>query len=149
MAHWTPLTGLAGGLLIGVSASLLLWLDGKIAGCSGILGRALTADGNDRAWRWQFLLGLIVGASIWYAVGGKPPVDRPNFPAWLLVASGLLVGFGTSLGSGCTSGHGVCGLGLAISGMVYPSKVLDFLDLAGDWDGTLLFVLGARLASHW
>jgi uncharacterized membrane protein YedE/YeeE len=102
---------LAGGALIGGAAALLLWLTGRIAGVSNIAGKLLFAKAGDRLWRAMFLLGLIVGAGIYYAAFGNAPVARPHFPVSLLAVAGLLVGFGTSLGSGCTSGHGVCGLG--------------------------------------
>ena len=96
-------------MLIGIAAVMLLWLNGRIAGISGIVSgvRVGTAD-----WRWRalFILGLIAGAGLYYSSGGAAPIARPAFPPWLLAAAGLLVGFGTALGSGCTSGHGVCGL---------------------------------------
>jgi uncharacterized membrane protein YedE/YeeE len=102
---------LAGGALIGAAAALLLWLTGRIAGVSNIAGKLFFAAAGDRLWRVLFLLGLVGGAGIYYASFGDAPVARPHFPVWLLAVAGLLVGFGTSLGSGCTSGHGVCGLG--------------------------------------
>lgn len=102
---------LAGGLLIGAAAALLLWLTGRIAGVSGIAGRLWSAPGGERLWRWLFLAGLVAGAALYYAASGRAPAARPHFPPWLLALAGLLVGFGSSLGGGCTSGHGVCGLG--------------------------------------
>jgi uncharacterized membrane protein YedE/YeeE len=96
---------LAGGMLIGAGAVVLLLLNGKIAGISGILDNAVRGLVGPQAWRLAFLLGLILPA----AVFGLGPIRMsPNLG--LLAASGLLVGFGTRLGSGCTSGHGVCGL---------------------------------------
>ncbi len=112
MHSWTPLSGLAGGLLIGLSASLLLLFNGRIAGCSGILGGGLFGQDGQRTWRLLFLLGVVAGSAVYYALGGIAPVDRPHFPPLLLAVAGLLVGYGTGLGNGCTSGHGVCGLGL-------------------------------------
>lgn len=102
--------GLTGGLLIGVSAVLLLAFNGRIAGISGILG-GLVLDGKtgDRVWRWLFLLGLLAGA----ALAGLLPIPAPAASTlhWLpLAGAGLAVGFGTRLGNGCTSGHGICGL---------------------------------------
>lgn len=102
------LQGLAGGLMIGASAAGLFWLLGRIAGISGILGGLMQAGAaGDRAWRVLFLAGLLVA--------GMLAAPAPTLPAGtgtpLLVVAGLLVGFGTRLGSGCTSGHGVCGLG--------------------------------------
>jgi uncharacterized membrane protein YedE/YeeE len=100
----------AGGALIGLAAALLLWLNGRIAGVSGVAGGLWFSAAGERAWRTLFLIGLIVGAGVWLAWTGLAPTPRPGFPAALLVLAGLLVGYGTSLGGGCTSGHGVCGL---------------------------------------
>jgi uncharacterized membrane protein YedE/YeeE len=100
--------GLGGGALIGLASVLLLALDGRIAGVSGILG-GLPGQAGDRAWRLAFLAGLPLGAGIVAGVaGGLPQVIQAS--PWQLVIAGLLVGFGTRLGSGCTSGHGICGL---------------------------------------
>ncbi len=98
----------AGGALIGAAAAGLLLFDGKIAGISGILGNAIT--GARDAWRWAFLGGLIAAALVAPLV--SLPVTPPVLavPAWFYVLGGLLVGIGTRVGSGCTSGHGVCGL---------------------------------------
>ena len=109
IVNFTPYHALAGGALIGSAAVLLLWLNGRLAGVSGIVG-GLLAGASDWRWRALFVLGLICGAAIYYASNGGIPTPRPAFPAWLLAAGGLLVGFGTALGRGCTSGHGVCGL---------------------------------------
>lgn len=111
MNSLTFYSALLGGGLIGAAASLLLWLTGRIAGISNIAGNLFFTAVGDRLWRALFLLGMVGGAGIYYAVFGNAPVARPHFPGWLLAVAGLLVGFGTSLGSGCTSGHGVCGLG--------------------------------------
>ena len=109
MTEFTPIQSLAGGLLIGVAAALLLLVNGRIAGISGIAGGTLGAARSDRLWRALFLVGLPLGAAV-VSIGiegtGVPRASPP-----LLVAGGLLVGYGTQLGSGCTSGHGVCGLG--------------------------------------
>ena len=111
MENFTPVSALAGGLLIGGAATLLLWLNGRIAGISNIARGVLEWKSGDVLWRLLFLGGLVAGAGLYYVLFGDAPVPRPNFPAWLLGTGGVLVGFGTSLGSGCTSGHGVCGLG--------------------------------------
>lgn len=111
MTSLTIITALTGGLLIGTAAALLLWLTGRIAGVSTIAGNLFFSFAGDRLWRALFLIGLIAGAAIYYAVSGSAPVARAHFPAWLLAIAGLMVGFGTSLSNGCTSGHGVCGLG--------------------------------------
>lgn len=104
---WTSLTG---GILIGAAAVLLLCSNGRIAGVSGIAAGLWTALEGDRAWRWLFLLGLVLGSAAWAMIvePGGPP--RPDFPRGGLVLAGLLVGYGTALAGGCTSGHGVCGL---------------------------------------
>jgi uncharacterized membrane protein YedE/YeeE len=107
---FTPIQGLVGGLLIGLAATTLLLADGKIAGISGIVGRALPPKSGDLAWRVAFLAGLPLGSwSMARLRHGETSLDlTTSFP--LLVVAGLLVGFGTQLGNGCTSGHGVCGL---------------------------------------
>jgi hypothetical protein len=100
--------GLGGGVLIGLASVGLLALDGRIAGVSGILGGLLSSPG-DRPWRLAFLIGLPLGAGIVAAMaGGLPQVMQGS--SWQLVVAGLFVGLGTRVGSGCTSGHGVCGL---------------------------------------
>jgi hypothetical protein len=107
------LDALAGGVLIGTGASLLLALNGRIAGISNIAGALPFSRGAERAWRLVFLLGLVAGVAAVYALAATPatPPLRPAFPLPLLALAGILVGYGTALGSGCTSGHGVCGLG--------------------------------------
>lgn len=111
MENFTPLSALAGGVLIGLAALLLLALNGRIAGVSGIINGAIENPGGDRRWRLAFILGLLAGAGIYLLVNPQGVVTRSGFPVGWLIAAGLLVGFGTRLGSGCTSGHGVCGLG--------------------------------------
>jgi uncharacterized membrane protein YedE/YeeE len=108
MAPFDPVSALIGGALIGFAAVLLMLLNGRIAGVSGILGEALTGD--DRGWRLAFLFGLIAAPLLLGAVGR--PVPMPWMPSSfaIVIAAGLLVGFGTRLGGGCTSGHGVCGI---------------------------------------
>lgn len=103
------ISALSGGVLIGVAATLLLWLNGRIAGVSGIIDNLLFT--RERLWPALFIAGIVAGAATFYALGGSPPMPRTSFPAWLLALSGVLVGFGTALARGCTSGHGVCGLG--------------------------------------
>jgi uncharacterized membrane protein YedE/YeeE len=111
MENFTPASALAGGVLIGASAVLLLWLNGRIAGVSNIAAGILDWKRGDVLWRLLFLGGLVAGAGLFYALFGGAPAPRGGFPVWLLGLGGILVGFGTALGSGCTSGHGVCGLG--------------------------------------
>jgi uncharacterized membrane protein YedE/YeeE len=107
--HFTPWTALAGGLLIGLAASAFVLLNGRIAGISGILGGLLRPAQGDVAWRLAFLVGL-VGAPLVYALFSALPEARIDAGNGALVVAGLLVGLGTRYGSGCTSGHGVCGL---------------------------------------
>ena len=106
---FTPWTALGGGALIGLSAAAFVLLGGRVAGISGILGGLLRPAAGDLGWRVAFLLGLIVAPLAWRLVAPVPAarIDR-GFVA--LAAAGLIVGIGTRLGSGCTSGHGVCGL---------------------------------------
>jgi uncharacterized protein len=108
--NFTPVSGLIGGLLIGLSTVLLILLNGKIAGISGIVGGLLARKGSEVGWRAMFILGLLLGAFIYMlATGGALPVDiKASLP--VMIVAGLLVGFGTRLGSGCTSGHGVIGI---------------------------------------
>jgi uncharacterized protein len=108
--NFTPVSGLVGGLLIGFAVALLLWLNGRLAGISGIVVGLLPGWTSDVWWRAVFVAGLVLGALAYVRVaGGSGTVDVPaSLP--VLVVGGLLVGFGTSLGSGCTSGHGLCGL---------------------------------------
>ena len=101
---------LAGGALIGASAALLLLANGRIAGISGILGGLLGPSVRDWAWRAAFLIGLLTGPALFRLGAGHWPEIRIGASWPILVVAGLLVGFGTRLGSGCTSGHGVCGL---------------------------------------
>ncbi len=110
MENFTPISGLIGGLLIGLAAALLLLLNGRISGISGIVGGLLAPKGSDAGWRVVFVAGLLLGAFTYtLATGGAIPVSmQASMPA--LVVAGLLVGFGTRLGSGCTSGHGLCGI---------------------------------------
>ena len=102
---------LLGGVLIGVSASVLLLFNGRIMGVCGILNQAINFKGGSNLWAWLFLLGMLAGPLLSDAfLGTSPPVFEDRTLLVTIVA-GLLVGFGTSLGSGCTSGHGVCGIG--------------------------------------
>ena len=104
-----PVIPLAGGLLIGVSSILLLLTLGRIAGISGIVWGALSDP--DRSWRWQFVSGLVAGAFAIHALTGRPIPAPSDAPLFMAVIAGILVGIGTRVGSGCTSGHGVCGIG--------------------------------------
>ena len=108
-AHFTPWASLAGGVLIGIAAAMFLLANGRVAGISGILGGLLRPAGGDVAWRVAFLGGLLFAPALYALVSRYPsPTIEAGYP--LLVLAGLLVGAGTRYGSGCTSGHGVCGL---------------------------------------
>ncbi len=110
MDHFTPVSAIIGGGLIGLSAALLWLGNGRIAGVSGILGQLATPRIGDVGWRVAFLCGLVAAPPLFARALGRPlPLSIPG-SIGLLVAAGLLVGFGTRLGGGCTSGHGVCGL---------------------------------------
>lgn len=110
MEHFTPWSALAGGALIGAGATLLYWLNGRIAGISGICGGLLAWARGDTAWRAWFVVGLVLGTGLYAASGALAFEPRDDWPMAPLIVAGLLVGFGTRLGNGCTSGHGVCGL---------------------------------------
>ena len=103
------LPALVGGLLIGTAATALLYLLGRVAGISGILWSAVSGA-SDNAWRWLFLAGMVAGALLYHWLSGAPYPDPSSLGWHYVLAGGLLVGFGTRLGSGCTSGHGVCGI---------------------------------------
>lgn len=108
--HFTPLTALIGGLLIGLSATLLILCNGRIAGISGIVGGLLQRPNRSEAgWRIAFVLGLVL-APLLYGLVAVQPVSQIDAGWAVLVVAGVLVGYGARLGTGCTSGHGVCGL---------------------------------------
>jgi uncharacterized protein len=103
---------LVGGLIIGLASWLLLGSIGRVAGISGITAAAIAPTANEKSdsvWRWMFVVGLIVGGTVVAQFIATPM--QAQRPLWVLILAGLIVGFGTVLGSGCTSGHGVCGLG--------------------------------------
>lgn len=106
---FTPYSALLGGLMIGLSAVMLILLNGRVAGISGILGGLIKPQSNETLWRFTFVLGLVAAPWLYMATMGSFEFESPRGPLALIVA-GLLVGYGTRLGSGCTSGHGVCGL---------------------------------------
>ena len=110
MNNFTPVASLIGGLLIGFASVWLLAANGRIAGVSGILHGLFAQPPGDRLWRGFFVSGLVVAGFAWHAFSGAAPA-REGFGLGWAAAAGLLVGFGTRIGGGCTSGHGVCGLG--------------------------------------
>lgn len=107
--HFTPGSALTGGIVIGTAAALFLVVNGRIAGISGILGGLLRPAAGDIAWRAAFIAGLVVSPAL-YALFARLPAATIEAGYPLLILAGLLVGAGTRYGSGCTSGHGVCGL---------------------------------------
>ena len=108
-AHFTPWMSLAGGILIGISAALFILFNGRIAGISGILGGLLHPVQNDILWRVAFLAGLVI-APLLFGMLAPMPIAQVDAGTVTLIVAGLLVGIGTRYGSGCTSGHGVCGI---------------------------------------
>lgn len=107
--HFTPWTALAGGVLLGLASALFVLLNGRILGISGIVGGLLRPRSGDIGWRVAFVLGMLVAPAVYWLMAGptQPRIDA----SWgMVVLAGLLVGIGTRYGSGCTSGHGVCGL---------------------------------------
>jgi uncharacterized membrane protein YedE/YeeE len=110
--NFTPVSGLVGGVLIGLSVALTLLLNGRLAGISGIVSGLLAPKAGDAGWRVAFVAGLMLGALAFVLLSGGPvTVDVLASPP-AIIFGGLLVGFGTRLSSGCTSGHGLCGLAL-------------------------------------
>ncbi|NGZ83810.1 YeeE/YedE family protein [Duganella sp. SAP-35] len=159
--HFTPWPAFAGGVLIGLAAAILILVNGRIVGISGILGGLLRPNKGDITWRLAFIAGIIMAAVI-YSMFYALPETQVDASWVMLIVAGLLVGIGTRYASGCTSGHGVCGIsrrsprsiattmifmaaGFIISGMANPAKVLNFLDLAGNWDPSLAFVMAVAI----
>jgi uncharacterized membrane protein YedE/YeeE len=108
-AAFSPVSAAIGGVVIGIAVAMLLLLNGRVAGISGIVGGLLRPAPGDVAWRWAFIAGL-VAAPLFFSAAGKAPavVIDAGFPT--LVVAGFIVGLGTRYGAGCTSGHGVCGV---------------------------------------
>lgn len=110
LENFTPISALAGGALIGLSVSFLLFFNGRIAGISGIMNGLFLAPKREEIWRGLFLTGLILGAFIFQLLTNDSLQLRQDYPLSLIVLGGFLVGFGTRMGGGCTSGHGICGI---------------------------------------
>jgi uncharacterized membrane protein YedE/YeeE len=142
MAHFTPISSLIGGAMIGLAASLLLLGDGRIAGISGIVGGLLGHAAGDTGWRVLFVAGLALGGLSLRVIA--PALVRMDLDRSVeaLVASGLLVGFGTALGNGCTSGHGVCGLSRGSSRSLVATLTFMATGLLMAW------VVGHALGGH-
>ncbi len=107
--HFTPWASLAGGVLLGLASALFILVNGRVLGISGILGGLLRPRAGDAGWRIAFIAGLLAAPAVW-SLFAAPVVPRIEAGPAVLVVAGLLVGWGTRYGSGCTSGHGVCGL---------------------------------------
>jgi len=108
--NFTPVSALTGGALIGFSATLLLLFNGRMAGVSGIMNGVFNASRSEMSWRLAFLAGLVIGAFLFKLIAPDFFTARQNYPLGLLAAGGFLVGFGTRMSNGCTSGHGICGI---------------------------------------
>jgi len=110
--HFTPWASLIGGLLLGVASAVFILINGRILGISGILGGLLPPKVGDISWRVAFLLGMLAAPTVFMALAPAGFATEPRIDAgfWTVILAGLLVGIGTRYASGCTSGHGVCGL---------------------------------------
>jgi len=111
-AHFTPFASLAGGIILGLASAIFILVNGRILGISGILGGLLPPKAGDTTWRVAFILGVLAAPTVFHAVIPAQYLTDPRIDAsdWMVIAAGLLVGIGTRYASGCTSGHGVCGL---------------------------------------
>jgi uncharacterized protein len=111
-SNFTPWASLAGGILLGLASASFILVNGRVLGISGILGGLLPPKSGDAAWRWSFLLGMLAAPLLYRLLAPEAWLRAPRIDAGFatIVAAGLLVGLGTRYGSGCTSGHGVCGL---------------------------------------
>ena len=119
IAEFSWLPALAGGIMIGTASALLMAFNGRVAGISGILGGLLSRWSPDQWWRLTFLLGLVLGGGAACHWAPEAFIDITENGTMQVLAAGLLVGLGTRIGSGCTSGHGVCGIGrLSIRSLV-------------------------------
>ena len=123
--HDSWVNGLVGGVLIGLGSLLAMVATGKVPGVSGVFGRLLRSTTTDRSWRIVFLIGIIAGGAISFALYEPATEYRlPEGRSLLVIAvAGLLVGFGTRLGGGCTSGHGVCGMGMGAKDSIVAMMV--------------------------
>ncbi|MEO0377606.1 MAG: YeeE/YedE family protein [Cyanobacteria bacterium P01_A01_bin.17] len=127
MVEFNWVTAFSGGILIGLSATLLLLFNGRIAGISGMVNGAIQFNAAER-WRWTFLVGLLMGGALYEYWLAPQPTPTSTFAPWAMIVGGFLVGFGTRMGNGCTSGHGGCGLGRL--SMRSLAAVLTFMGVA-------------------
>lgn len=128
---FTPVSALIGGMLIGLAASLLLLFNGRIAGISSMFHGSLRT--HAQPWQWLFLLGLVLGTLLYNALPYTVAIVRQGFPLPILLLAGLLVGFGTRLGSGCTSGHGICGISRRSSRSILATLTFMFAGVLTTW----------------
>jgi uncharacterized protein len=130
MNHYTDWHALIGGILIGLASLIATAFSGKIPGISGVFGRLLVLKTPDKEWRFLFLLGLIGGASLSFLLWDSAAMFRPMRPLWVMALAGLVVGFGTRLGGGCTSGHGVCGVGTGAKDSIVATIIFVAIGMA-------------------
>ena len=123
MGHYTLWHALIGGILIGLASLLATVLSGKVPGISGVFGRLLLPASPDKAWRFVFLLGLVGGAALSFLLWESAALFRPMRPLAVTGVAGLIVGFGTRIGGGCTSGHGVCGVGMGAKDSIVATLI--------------------------
>jgi len=111
-AHFTPFASLTGGIILGVASAIFILINGRVLGISGILGGLMPPKVGDTSWRIAFMLGLFAAPTVFHAVMPAQYITAPRIDAtdMMVIVAGLLVGIGTRYASGCTSGHGVCGL---------------------------------------
>jgi uncharacterized membrane protein YedE/YeeE len=138
MEGFTPVSALIGGVLIGVSAAAMLIVSGRIAGISGIVGGLFRREPGEAGWRLAFLVGLLFGGIVTRAVYPAAFDDAVMRGTPALVAAGLLVGFGTQLSNGCTSGHGVCGVGRLSKRSIAATVVFMATGVVATWVTTLV-----------
>lgn len=135
------LFGFAGGCLIGLGSLLALIVTRKIPGISGVFGRLLVPSTSDKLWRFVFLIGLVTGAGVLFSV--SETASEFSIPAGrgglLYCVAGFVVGFGTRLGGGCTSGHGVCGMGMGLKDSMVATMVFMIAGFATVFVGNLIF----------
>ncbi|HCG9899407.1 TPA: YeeE/YedE family protein [Vibrio parahaemolyticus] len=129
MLNVIPWESLFGGILLGISATILLLVNGKIAGISGIMNGIMSPKKGDYSWRLLFAVGMIAGGLISVLMLGVAAPSTANLSSGMVIAAGLLVGIGTRLGNGCTSGHGICGMGRLSKRSIVATCV--FMSVAG------------------
>lgn len=123
MENFTPVSSLFGGLLIGISITILLLFNGRIAGISHIMSGLFHAQKNETTWRITFLLGLVLGAFIFQLFSTETSPPTLPHSLWLMSIGGFIVGIGTRLSSGCTSGHGICGIAQLSKRSIYATLI--------------------------